>query len=124
MAHSFDLDLPLEVDDEYFESPNPALAFKQPPNKPARVAYFAAATKMSRILGYALRTIVRLIFYISDNRSLLCVQYTTKKAKTLFGFIGPDWERQIVSNFDSVLNRWADSLPDHCTYLALRRKIN
>ncbi|VDC04186.1 unnamed protein product [Peniophora sp. CBMAI 1063] len=92
----FDLDLPLEVDDEYFESPNPALAFKQPPNKPARVAYFAAATKMSRILGYALRTI-----------------YTTKKAKTLFGFVGPDWERQIVANFDSVLNRWADSLPDH-----------
>ena len=72
IAHSFDLDLPLEVDDEYFESPNPALAFKQPPNKPARVAYFAAATKMSRILGYALRTIVRFIFHISNNRSLLC----------------------------------------------------
>lgn len=60
MSHSFDLDLPLEVDDQYFESADPAQAFKQPLDKPARVAYFTAATKMSRILGYALRTIVRI----------------------------------------------------------------
>lgn len=73
---------------------------------------------MSRILGYALRTIVRIMLKPIYRHSHHSMQYTTKKAKTLFGFVGPDWERQIVANFDSVLNRWADSLPDHRTSCA------
>ena len=55
---SFDLDPPLEVDDEYWEMPNPEDAFKQPPDTPSTVAYFNASIKLDQILSFALRSIV------------------------------------------------------------------
>jgi len=55
---SFDVDLPIEVDDEYWEHPDPEQMFKQPPGKPSVVAWFNNYLKLSRILAFALRTIV------------------------------------------------------------------
>lgn len=52
---SIDLDLPLEVDDEYL---TPEAGFTQPPNKPSQMAYFNYSVKLSQILIGALRTIV------------------------------------------------------------------
>jgi hypothetical protein len=52
---SIDLELPLEVDDEYLTL---EAGFAQPPHKPSRMAYFNYAVKLSQILIGALRTIV------------------------------------------------------------------
>lgn len=55
---SFDLDLPVECDDEHWSPPDPKDAFKQPPGKPSKMSYFIAYLKLSQILAFALRTIV------------------------------------------------------------------
>lgn len=55
---SCNLDLPIECDDEYMENSDPSLAFKQPPGKPSKIAYFNAHIKLLLILGSAQRTIV------------------------------------------------------------------
>lgn len=56
---SFDVDLPLEVDDEYWETKDPEKAFQQPPGKPSKIAGFNSYLKLTKISAYALRTIVR-----------------------------------------------------------------
>lgn len=55
---SYDLDLPVEVDDEYWENKNPKLAFQQPSKKPALVAAFNSLIQLTRVVSIALRTIV------------------------------------------------------------------
>jgi len=55
---SFDLDLPVECDDEYWSPSDPKDAFKQPPGMPSKMSYFIAYLKLSQILAFALRTIV------------------------------------------------------------------
>ncbi|KAI0337248.1 hypothetical protein BDW22DRAFT_1364333 [Trametopsis cervina] len=92
----FDVDLPAECDDEYWENEDPNLAFKQPPGKPSKVAYFNCLIRQNQILAFALRTI-----------------YSINKSKVLLGFIGPRWEQHIVSELDSALNKWIDAVPDH-----------
>jgi hypothetical protein len=59
---SYNLDLPVECDDEYMENADPSLAFKQPPGKPSRIAYFNAHINLLLILGSAQRTIVSNVF--------------------------------------------------------------
>lgn len=56
---SFDVDLPVEVDDEYWEHPDPSQRFQQPPGKPSVITYFVLQIKLMRILSFCLRTIVR-----------------------------------------------------------------
>ena len=55
---SLDLDLPLEVDDEYWENDDPEMAFRQPEGKPALVSAFVKWIKLSHIIAYALKTLV------------------------------------------------------------------
>jgi hypothetical protein len=50
----------LECDDEYWENPDPELAFKQPPDEPSTVTFFNCYLQLGAIMGYALCTIVRL----------------------------------------------------------------
>ncbi|EPQ52470.1 hypothetical protein GLOTRDRAFT_117339 [Gloeophyllum trabeum ATCC 11539] len=92
----FDLDMPAECDDEYWVDPDPNKAFKQPPDKPSKVAYFNSYLKLNQILACALRTI-----------------YSINKSKMLLGFVGQQWEQHIVAELDSALNKWIDSVPDH-----------
>lgn len=92
----FDLDLPLEVDDEYWEHPDPAKAFQQPPGVPCSISFFNSFLKLNQILAFALRTI-----------------YSINKSKILLGFVGPQWEQHIVAELDSALNKWIDTVPDH-----------
>jgi hypothetical protein len=63
---SFDLDHPLEVDDEYWETPEGTHGFKQPSDKPPKVAFFNCYLKLNQILAFALRTIVRLLYSLSN----------------------------------------------------------
>ncbi|KAG1759731.1 fungal-specific transcription factor domain-containing protein [Suillus occidentalis] len=92
----FDLEMPLECDDEYWEHPDPDKTFKQPPGKPSLVSHFVNILKLNHILAFALRTI-----------------YSINKLKILLGFVGQQWEQQIVAELDSALNKWIDDVPDH-----------
>ncbi|KAF8150167.1 fungal-specific transcription factor domain-containing protein [Crassisporium funariophilum] len=92
----FDLDLPVECDDEYWENPDPEKRFKQPPNKPSTVTAFILSLKLNQVLAFSLRTI-----------------YSINKSKILLGFVGQQWEQHIVAELDSALNKWVDSVPDH-----------
>ncbi|KZT39109.1 hypothetical protein SISSUDRAFT_1003901 [Sistotremastrum suecicum HHB10207 ss-3] len=92
----FDIEMPLEVDDEFWEHPDPDKAFKQPSDRPSMISYFNSFLKLNQILAFALRTI-----------------YSINKSKILLGFVGPQWEQHIVAELDSALNKWIDSVPDH-----------
>ena len=41
-------------------------------------------------------------------------QYAINRSKVVLGFVGPEREQHIVSELDSALNRWVDSIPNHC----------
>ncbi|KAK1230871.1 Gypsy retrotransposon integrase-like protein 1 [Marasmius sp. AFHP31] len=90
----FDQDLPMECDDEYWENPDPDLAFKQPSGTVSYVTHFNSFIKLMRILAMVLR-----------------VNYTSSKSELLTGFSGPQWDQRAVAMFDSSLNQWVDSLP-------------
>ncbi|KAG6917730.1 hypothetical protein DXG01_001381 [Tephrocybe rancida] len=91
-----DIDFPIECDDEYWEHPDPAKRFKQPPNKPSYVTGFVVLLKLNQVLTIILRTI-----------------YSINKSKIVLGFVGKQWEQHIVVELDSALNKWVDSVPDH-----------
>lgn len=64
--NSFDLDLPIECDDEFWEAPNPEDRFKQPIGRPSYIAFFNCYLSLMDILAYAMRAIVgRLYSYVS-----------------------------------------------------------
>jgi hypothetical protein len=42
-------------------------------------------------------------------------QYSINKSKVLLGFVRQEWEQRVVSELDSALNQWFDSVPAHCT---------
>ncbi|KAG8988538.1 hypothetical protein FRB90_002686 [Tulasnella sp. 427] len=89
-----DADLPLEVDDEYYDEEKKE--WKQPPGKPSILAAFNQYAKLQGILAYAIRTV-----------------YSINKSKVHLGFVGPEWESRTVAELDSALNSWLDNIPDH-----------
>ncbi|PFH53811.1 hypothetical protein AMATHDRAFT_54332 [Amanita thiersii Skay4041] len=95
----FDIDLPTECDDEYWEIHDTIVTFRQPKGRPSRVSAFVAQLKLCEILAFALRTL-----------------YSTKKSKILSGLVGSQWEQRIVGELDSAMNNWKDSLPEHLTW--------
>ncbi|KAG6845260.1 hypothetical protein H0H87_011995 [Tephrocybe sp. NHM501043] len=96
LGRPFDVDFPVECDDEYWEHPDPAKRFKQPANKPSYVTGFISLLKLNQVLTIILRTI-----------------YSINKSKVVLGFVGKQWEQHIVAELDSALNKWVDSVPDH-----------
>ncbi|PIL25379.1 transcription factor [Ganoderma sinense ZZ0214-1] len=92
----FDLALPTECDDEYWLSPEGEPSFKQPPDKPSKVAAFVCVLKLCQIVAFSMRTI-----------------YSTNKASAQLGQSDEQWEQRIVADLDSALNKWSDSLPTH-----------
>ncbi|KAJ6608507.1 fungal-specific transcription factor domain-containing protein [Mycena sp. CBHHK59/15] len=89
----FDVDPPLEVDDEYWE--DAARPFEQPPGVPSRVAFFNCLLRLNHILGFSLKLL-----------------YSLNKTKVVLA-IDDAWEEHIVAELDSVLNRWRDEVPEH-----------
>nr|GAT42655.1 predicted protein [Mycena chlorophos] len=92
-AEDFDLDLPIECDDVYWDHPEEP--FKQPDGVPSVLAYFIAYIKLLDILGFAQRTL-----------------YTLKRSKKR-GKEAEQWNQQVVAELDSAMNNWIDSLPEH-----------
>ncbi|KAK1225643.1 Gypsy retrotransposon integrase-like protein 1 [Marasmius sp. AFHP31] len=92
----FDLDLPIECDDEYWENEDPEEAFKQPPGKPSYVSSFVATVKLCEILSFALRTV-----------------FPIRKSQLMMGLLTASWEQKMVTELDSALNEWKSTLPEH-----------
>jgi len=57
-THSFDTELPLEVDDEYWENEDGTPLFRQPPGKPSKVAAYNLWLRLTEISAFTLRTFV------------------------------------------------------------------
>ncbi|KAF7361336.1 Fungal-trans domain-containing protein [Mycena sanguinolenta] len=90
-SDDYDVEYPVECDDEYWESSDPSQAFKQPPGKPSIVSYFVAYLKLIEIMGMAQRSIYLLNH---KNRS-------------------EQWTHDAVATIDSALNAWIDAIPAH-----------
>ncbi|KAG2111269.1 fungal-specific transcription factor domain-containing protein [Suillus discolor] len=91
----FDVDLPLEVDDEYWETKDPEKAFQQPPGKPSKIAGFNSYLKLTKISAYALRTI-----------------YALDRSKLLVSAARPRWH-EVLNHLSAAMNEWVDSVPPH-----------
>ncbi|KAF8994383.1 fungal-specific transcription factor domain-containing protein [Cyathus striatus] len=90
----FDVDMPIECDDEYWEDPDPMQRFKQPESIPSTVATFNQLLRLYKIMAFAMNTI-----------------YSIKTK--LWDFILQEWEQHIVAALDSALNNWISSLPEY-----------
>ncbi|KAG6861935.1 hypothetical protein C0995_009885 [Termitomyces sp. Mi166 len=93
-AFCYDVDLPVECDDEYWEPSDPSRAFKQPPDMPSSIAYFNCYIKLMDILACAMRALYSVKKHINGQETT----YTDQK---------------IIMDLDSKLNDWMDSVPDH-----------
>ncbi|KAJ7144522.1 fungal-specific transcription factor domain-containing protein [Mycena epipterygia] len=92
----FDVEQPLEVDDEYWE--DPTHPFQQPPGVPSRIAFFNALLRLSHILAFT----VKVLYSLGRSRP---------------SFTGDDgWEEHFVADLDSALNRWRDQVPEHLSW--------
>lgn len=116
------MELPLECDDEYWINEDPALAFKQPPGIPAKVAFFNCCIRLDQIHAFALRTIVSRLRTLFRNIISLSYQYSINKSNTNAGRLGHEWEVQAVSELDSALNQFIDSIPSHRESLSCIRR--
>jgi len=90
------------------------MAFKQPPGKPSLVSAFIHSLKLSQILSQAMRTIVRKVWFITILIHFRWShQYASTKARKHFSLTGPAWAERVIASFDSTVNEWAGSIPDH-----------
>ncbi|KAE9400224.1 hypothetical protein BT96DRAFT_919621 [Gymnopus androsaceus JB14] len=94
----FDVDLPLECDDEYWEQTDPELAFQQPPGQPSTMSYWICFMKLMNIMESVLQTI-----------------YAVKQSDvwSAMGLSKMEWNQKMVAELDSLLNRWTDEIPEH-----------
>ncbi|KAF8170993.1 hypothetical protein K438DRAFT_200738 [Mycena galopus ATCC 62051] len=89
----FDIELPLEVDDEYWE--DPIHPFQQPAHRPSRITYFNTLMRLTHIMGFSVQ-----------------VLYPLTKVRTMFS-LDDAWIEKAVMELDSTLNVWRNQIPDH-----------
>jgi hypothetical protein len=58
ISSSYDVDLPIDCDDEFWDHPDPALNFKQPLGKPSSMSFFICYLRLHDILATAMRALV------------------------------------------------------------------
>lgn len=93
---SFDVELPVECDDQYWVISSSGVEFKQPPDIPSKIQAFNFQIKLCQILVQA-----RVLYH--------CPKPKHSKDKST-----RQSESKIVSDLDSQLNSWLDSIPHHC----------
>ncbi|KAJ7599306.1 fungal-specific transcription factor domain-containing protein [Mycena floridula] len=89
-SEDFDVELPTDCDDEYWEHSDPTMAFKQPSDKPSIVSPFLSFIQLSELTALALRMLY------------------TKTVEP-----NPRWDQNKLAHLDSAINQWAEDLPDH-----------
>ncbi|KAJ6522876.1 fungal-specific transcription factor domain-containing protein [Mycena capillaripes] len=96
----FDIDLPLECDDEYWE--HPTHPFQQPAGVPSRVTFFNTLIDLHHILAFSLK----ILYGLSKTRVLFMID---------------TWEETAVAELDSALNNWRDRVPEHLRWESTRQ---
>ncbi|KAJ7136916.1 fungal-specific transcription factor domain-containing protein, partial [Mycena epipterygia] len=91
--HEFDIEMPIICDDDHWNAQIPRFS---PPNRPSVIAFFNSMLQLNHILSFSCSTL-----------------YTTKRRKILLGVGDDDWEEQVVAEFDTALNTWFETIPDH-----------
>ncbi|KAE9399356.1 hypothetical protein BT96DRAFT_690864 [Gymnopus androsaceus JB14] len=104
----FDVDLPFECDEEYWEHTEPELAFQQPPGKPSTMSYWICFLKLMTIMGSVLRT----IYAIKQSDMYSAV-----------GLSKLEWHEKVVAELDSLLNKWVDEIPEHLKWDPNRKNM-
>ncbi|KAF7345328.1 Zn(2)-C6 fungal-type domain-containing protein [Mycena sanguinolenta] len=99
----FDVQMPTECDDEYWEHEDPAQAFRQPLETPSQVAFFNSYLRLSNILA-----------------SVLQIIYSLHKAKDLRSAESHTWDERVLMELDSALNKWIEGIPEHLRWDAQR----
>ncbi|KIK67620.1 hypothetical protein GYMLUDRAFT_237846 [Collybiopsis luxurians FD-317 M1] len=94
----FDLELPAECDDEYWENEDPSQAFVQPPGVPSKLSFFIHYAKLLAIAGFAHRMLY------SPTK-----MYIFKRIVA----VGPGFDQKVVTEVNAALNQWMSALPDH-----------
>ncbi|CAK5262364.1 unnamed protein product [Mycena citricolor] len=97
----FDVDPPIECDDEYWE--NPERPFQQPPGFPSRVSFFNTVIGLNHLLAFSLK-----------------ILYPLYKTRTAFNMNGALFEESVVAELDSALNQWLDNVPEHLRWDPMR----
>ncbi|KAK0488394.1 fungal-specific transcription factor domain-containing protein, partial [Armillaria luteobubalina] len=93
----FDVELPVECDDEYWDiCSDGEVRFCQPGNKPSKISYFNAQIQLSGIMSVVVRNL-----------------YSIKKRQGKLGLPRKDRGDKIISDIDSSMNAWMNSIPDH-----------
>ncbi|KAG7444500.1 uncharacterized protein BT62DRAFT_246710 [Guyanagaster necrorhizus] len=98
-SENFDLDYPLEVDDERWPGEplaDPENPWTQPSDKPADVVPWILIIKLLDILSFAQVTI-----------------YSIKRSEYWDTISTSEWHENIAVELDSALNKWIDSIPDY-----------
>ncbi|KAJ7783249.1 fungal-specific transcription factor domain-containing protein [Mycena metata] len=90
----FDLDLCLEIDDEYWDLANPP--FRQPPGVPCRITYFNLWLRLSQIVTFTIKTI-----------------YAVHNPRALLGRIAKIRTEEVIAQLNLALQEWLDSLPEY-----------
>ncbi|KAJ4490959.1 fungal-specific transcription factor domain-containing protein [Lentinula aciculospora] len=104
-----DADLPIDCDDEYWDHPDPGKAFQQPPDRPSTMSYWICFLKLMNIADLTLHSI-----------------HAVKQSdiwSAAFGLSKREWNEKTVSELDSLLNKWADEIPDHLKWDPNRENI-
>ena len=69
------MEYPVGIDDEYWETPDPITAWKQPSDKPALADCSRLSIRLLEILAFTLRAVVRFKllqrFNLSDNNTFV-----------------------------------------------------
>ncbi|KAE9408782.1 hypothetical protein BT96DRAFT_1100133, partial [Gymnopus androsaceus JB14] len=92
----YDVEFPVDCDDEYWDHPDPSINFKQPADTPSKMSFFVHFLKLMDILAYAMRAI-----YPIRQRGLL---FTRPRIQSM---------QQLIAQLDSFLNQWLDAVPEH-----------
>lgn len=113
---SFDVDLPFECDDEYWQTGSSATNFVQPADhQPSRLTAFILTLQLQKIFSTILRDLVRAdarrqqpTITAADSllSSLLALQYNTKRARGRS-------PAEIVESLEQQLQEWLNVLPPH-----------
>ncbi|KAJ7926737.1 fungal-specific transcription factor domain-containing protein [Mycena leptocephala] len=90
----FDVELPLECDDEFWE--HPIHPFQQPGGLPSRITFFNMMIRLQHILSFSLKTL-----------------YGLRKVRVFLTADQNAYEEKAVAEFDSALNTWRDQIPEH-----------
>ncbi|KAE9401870.1 hypothetical protein BT96DRAFT_991699 [Gymnopus androsaceus JB14] len=93
-SDNYDVEFPVEVDDEYWEQPG-ELAFKQPPGEPSQLAYWIQMLKLVRIL----ESLQRAVGFVRSWR------------KPDTGVLAQ--KQRVLIEIDKALDNWLKAIPEN-----------